>query len=81
MWRHAVGDMWQRRQYLHVRRVLCVSTVPLNFGGAWRRIHRQILLIFAASDRSASDLLISGVIFVDRCLHDEDLERGSFGCA
>ncbi len=43
------------------------------------RVHRQILLIFAASDRSASDLLISGVIFVDRCLHGEDLERGSFG--
>ena len=39
--------------------------------------HRQIWLIFAASDRPASDLLIRGVIFVDRCLHDEDLECGS----
>ena len=77
--RHAVGDTWQRRQNLRVRCVLRVNTTPVNFGGAWRRIHRQILLIFAASDRSASDLLISGVIFVDRCLHGEDLERGSFG--
>jgi hypothetical protein len=61
--------------------MLRVNTVPVNFGGAWRRVHRQIWLIFTASDRSASDLLISGVIFVDRCLHDEDLERGSSGGA
>ena len=52
-----------------------------NFDGTWRRFHRQIWLIFTALDRLASNLLIGGVVFVDRCLDDVDLKRGSSGGA
>jgi hypothetical protein len=61
-----------------VRHVLCMNLVPKNFGGAWRRVHRRIWLIFAALDRSASDLLIGGILLVDLCLDNVDLKRGSF---
>ena len=61
-----------------VRHVLCMNPVPENFGGAWRRVHHRIWLIFAALDRSASDLLIGGILLVDLCLDNVDLERGSF---
>ncbi len=61
-----------------VRRVLCMNLGPENFGGAWRRVHRRIWLIFAALDRLASDLLIGGILLVDLCLDNVDLERGSF---
>ncbi len=80
-WRHAVGDTWQRRQYLCVRCMLRLNTMPMNFGGTWRSVHRQIWLIFAASDRSTSEMLISGVIFINQWLHDEDLVHGSSGGA
>ncbi len=61
-----------------VRRVLCVNLALENFGGAWRCVHRRIWLIFVALDRSTSGLLIGGILLVDLCLDNVDLERGSF---
>jgi hypothetical protein len=50
--------------------------------GAWGRVvHCWISLVFAALGRSAADLLIGGVCFVDRCLDDVDLELGMSGGA
>ena len=48
-----------------------------NIGSAWRRIHRWISLIFVAESRSAADLLIGGIGFIDKFLDDEDLELGN----
>ena len=41
----------------------------------------SIVLIFAVVSRSASDLPICGILFVDRCLDSIDLELGSSGGA
>ncbi len=56
--------------------VWCVDLAARVVGGAWRRVHCWISLVFVALSRSAIDLLIGGCLHLNRWLEEVELRLG-----